>query len=412
MNYDEIVSKLKANNQEHIIKAYDRADEKTKEILMEQIKRIDFKQVADLFKKTKEETNFSDDVIDPIEYVDKEKISEEEYNKYLSLGEEAIKAGKYSVVTMAGGQGTRLGHTGPKGTYDIGLDSHKSIFEILIDSIKDDCKKYNVTIPWYIMTGKENNDDTIKFFEDNNYFGYDKSYIKFFQQGKLPMCDESGKILINEKGIIKEAADGHGGIFQSMKKNGIVDDMKARGIEWAFIGPVDNVLVKMVDPVLLGVMINNKVLAGGKSTVKANASEKVGVFCKRNGKPGVIEYTEISKEMAERVNEKGELVFAESHLNCNMFNVKTIEEVAEKNLPYHIAHKKASYIDENGNLIVPEKPNAYKFESFIFDAFDMLDDMAILRVKREEEFAPVKNAEGTDSPETARKLYEDFYNIK
>lgn len=412
MNYDEIVSKLKANNQEHIIKAYDRADEKTKEILMEQIKRIDFKQVADLFKKTKEETNFSDDVIDPIEYVDKEKISEEEYNKYLSLGEEAIKAGKYSVVTMAGGQGTRLGHTGPKGTYDIGLDSHKSIFEILIDSIKDDCKKYNVTIPWYIMTGKENNDDTIKFFEDNNYFGYDKSYIKFFQQGKLPMCDESGKILINEKGIIKEAADGHGGIFQSMKKNGIVDDMKARGIEWAFIGPVDNVLVKMVDPVLLGVMINNKVLAGGKSTVKANASEKVGVFCKRNGKPGVIEYTEISKEMAERVNEKGELVFAESHLNCNMFNVKTIEEVAEKNLPYHIAHKKASYIDENGNLIVPEKPNAYKFESFIFDAFDMLDDMAILRVKRKEEFAPVKNAEGTDSPETARKLYEDFYNIK
>lgn len=412
MDYDEIVSKLKANNQEHIIKAYERANGETKEILMEQIKRINFKQVADLFKKTKEETNFNNDEINPIAYVDKEKISEEEYNKYLSLGEEAIKSGKYSVVTMAGGQGTRLGHTGPKGTYDIGLDSHKSIFEILIDSIKEDCKKYNVTIPWYIMTGRENNDDTIKFFEDHNYFGYDKNYIKFFQQGKLPMCDENGKILINEKGIIKEAADGHGGIFQSMKINGITDDMKSRGVEWAFIGPVDNVLVKMVDPILLGIMIHNKVLAGGKSTVKANASEKVGVFCKRNGKPGVVEYTEISKEMAERVNEKGELVFAESHLNCNMFNVKTIEEVANKNLPYHIAHKKASYIDENGNLIVPEKANAYKFESFIFDAFDMLDDMSILRVKREEEFAPVKNAEGTDSPETARKLYKDFYNIK
>lgn len=412
MDYDEIVSKLKANNQEHIIKAYERANGETKEILMEQIKRINFKQVADLFKKTKEETNFNNDEINPIAYVDKEKISEEEYNKYLSLGEEAIKSGKYSVVTMAGGQGTRLGHTGPKGTYDIGLDSHKSIFEILIDSIKEDCKKYNVTIPWYIMTGRENNDDTIKFFEDHDYFGYDKNYIKFFQQGKLPMCDENGKILINEKGIIKEAADGHGGIFQSMKINGITDDMKSRGVEWAFIGPVDNVLVKMVDPILLGIMIHNKVLAGGKSTVKANASEKVGVFCKRNGKPGVVEYTEISKEMAERVNEKGELVFAESHLNCNMFNVKTIEEVANKNLPYHIAHKKASYIDENGNLIVPEKANAYKFESFIFDAFDMLDDMSILRVKREEEFAPVKNAEGTDSPETARKLYKDFYNIK
>jgi len=168
----------------------------------------------------------------------------------------------------------------------------------------------------------------------------------------------------------------------------------------------------MVDPILLGIMIDKKVLAGGKSVVKANAAEKVGVFCKRNGKPGVVEYTEISKEMSERVDENGELVFGESHLNCNLFSRSAIEEIANKNLPYHIAHKKASYLDENGNLVVPEKPNAYKFESFIFDAFDMLDDMAILRVKREEEFAPVKNAEGTDSPETARQLYKEFYNIK
>ena len=215
-----------------------------------------------------------------------------------------------------------------------------------------------------------------------------------------------------ENGIIKEASDGHGGIFQSMKKNNITADMEKRGVKWAFIGPVDNVLVKMVDPVLLGVMIDKNVSAGGKSVVKANPSEKVGVFCKRNGKPGVVEYTEISKEMAERTDTNGELVFGESHINCNMFSVKAIEDVANKNLPYHVAHKKASYLDENGNLVVPDKPNAYKFESFIFDAFDMLDDMAILRVKREDEFAPVKNAEGTDSPETARALYKKFYNIK
>lgn len=409
MNIDELENKLKSANQMQIMSAYNRADEDTKKELINQVERIDFSQIADLYETTKHEVNFNNDVIEAIPYIDREKLSEDELNKYLKLGEDEIKAGRYSVVTMAGGQGTRLGHKGPKGTFDIGLNSHKSIFEILIDSLKSDNEKYGVTIPWYIMTSKENNEDTVKFFESNNYFGYDKDAIMFFQQGKLPMVDESGKILINEKGIIKEASDGHGGIFQSMKRNGVTDDMNKKGVKWAFVGPVDNVLVKMVDPVLLGIMIDQNVPAGGKSTVKANPAEKVGVFCKRNGKPGVVEYTEISKEMAERIDEKGELVFGESHINCNMFSVKAIEEVANKNLPYHIAHKKASYIDGNGNLVVPEKPNAYKFESFIFDAFDMLDDMAILRVKREEEFAPVKNAEGTDSPETARKLYEDYY---
>ena len=412
MEYNKIKAKLEKSNQAQLLKAYDRADDMIKKKLEEQFERIDFEKVNELYEITKNEINFNNDVIEPIPYIEKSKLSGQEYDKYMKLGEDEIKKGKYSVVIMAGGQGTRLGHSGPKGTFDIGLDSHKSIFEILADNLKEENKKYNVSIPWYIMTSKENNDQTVAFFEENNYFGYDKNDIVFFKQGKLPMCDENGKILIDENGIIKEAADGHGGIFQSMKNNGINEDMKKRGIEWAFIGPVDNVLVKMVDPILLGIMIDKKVLAGGKSTVKANPSEKVGVFCKRNGKPGVVEYTEITTEMAERTDKNGELVFGESHINCNLFNIKAIEEVANKNLPYHIAHKKASYLDENGNLVVPTKPNAYKFESFIFDAFDMLDDMAILRVKREEEFAPVKNAEGTDSPETARELYINYYKNK
>lgn len=411
MSYEEAKAKLQAQNQEQVLSNYSRLDESTQKELREQISKIDFKQFNKLYDSTKEEVSFENDVIEPISYIEESKISKEELNKYLTLGENAIKNGEYSVVTMAGGQGTRLGHSGPKGTFDIGLDSHKSIFEILVDNLKSANEKYNVIVPWYIMTSKENDAQTQEFFEKNNYFGYDKNSIKFFQQGKLPMCNEQGKILVNEQGIIKEASDGHGGIFQSMKRNNITTDMEKRGVKWAFIGPVDNVLVKMVDPILLGVMIDKNVSAGGKSVVKANPSEKVGVFCKRNGKPGVVEYTEISKEMAEKTDANGELVFGESHINCNMFSVKAIEEVANKNLPYHIAHKKASYLDENGNLVVPDKPNAYKFESFIFDAFDMLDDMAILRVKREEEFAPVKNAEGTDSPETARALYKKF-NMK
>jgi UDP-N-acetylglucosamine/UDP-N-acetylgalactosamine diphosphorylase len=412
MSYEEMNTKVKKYNQQQILANYEKIGETAKQELAEQIEKIDFEKINNLYEKTKHEVSFENDVIEPISYIEKSKLTDEEFNKYNTLGENAIKNGKYAIVTMAGGQGTRLGHTGPKGTFDIGLDSHKSIFEILADSIKEESKKYNVNIPWYIMTSKENNEQTEEFFKQNNYFGINKDFIKFFEQGKLPMCDEQGKILVNEKGIIKEASDGHGGIFQSMKNGNVTTDMKNKGIEWAFIGPVDNVLVKMVDPVLLGVMIDKKVQAGGKSVVKANPSEKVGVFCKRNGKPGVVEYTEISKEMAEQVDQNGELVFGESHINCNLFSVNAINEIANKNLPYHIAHKKASYLDENGNLIVPEKPNAYKFESFIFDAFDMLDDMAILRVKREEEFAPVKNAEGTDSPETARELYKKFYNIK
>ena len=409
--YQRALEILKKYNQEHLLNNYDNLSDDKKEKLLDQILTIDFDQITKLYEQTKIQVSFANDKIEPIDFVDKSALSEEELKQYNDLGDNAIKQGKYAVVTMAGGQGTRLGHNGPKGTFMLGLENDKSIFEILIDTLKESNNKYGVIIPWYIMTSRENNEQTENFFKENNYFGYDKNAITFFKQGELPMCSEEGKLLIDENGLIKEAADGHGGIFESMSRNGIIDDMLQKGIEWAFIGPVDNVLVKMVDPTLLGVALDRNVLAAGKSVVNANSKEKVGVFCKRNGKPGVVEYTEITDDLAEATDENGNLVFAESHINCNLFNVNAIKEVSSKKLPYHSAHKKAKYINENGELVVPEKPNAYKFESFIFDAFDMLDDMAILRVKREEEFAPVKNAEGNDSPETARKLYKDFYNL-
>lgn len=171
------------------------------------------------------------------------------------------------------------------------------------------------------------------------------------------------------------------------------------------------VYVKMVDPVLMGIAIQKHVTAAGKSVVKSNPGEKVGVFCKKNGRPSVVEYTEIPKEMAEAKDERGELIYGESHILCNLFNIDAVERMGTKPLPYHSAFKKATYIDKNGNKVVPDGPNAYKFEAFLFDAFGELDDMAILRVKREEEFAPVKNASGVDSPETARELYRKFYQL-
>ena len=404
--------KVKKYGQDHLLSQYNKLTEEKKAQLLNEILTLDFQQIEELYKRINTTVDFNNSKIEPINYTDKSSLSEQELKKYEEIGLKQIKEGKLAVVTMAGGQGTRLGHNGPKGTFDIGLESHKPIFEILCDTLKNAQKKYGIYVTWYIMTSAENNGDTVKFFEEHNYFGYPKDKVIFFIQGKLPMINPNGKILIGKDGLIKQAADGHGGIFLSMKKNGIIYDMKTRGVEWVFIGGVDNVLVNMVDPVLLGLATDKKMLAAGKSVVKANPQEKVGVFCKRNGKPSVVEYSEISPEMAEATDKNGELIYGESHILCNLFNIEAIEKISKNTLPYHSAFKKAEYIDENGNLISSDKPNAYKFEAFLFDAFETLNDMAILRVKREEEFAPVKNAEGEDSPETARKLYKEFHKIK
>ncbi len=410
---EEIKFILKKYNQEHLLNGYDKLDENKKKQLLHQLNLIDFELIKSLYNKTKEEIINEKDEITPMAYLDKYKLNED-YKKYENIGKKAIKEGKLAAVTMAGGQGTRLGHTGPKGTYDIGLDSHKSLFELLCDGLKQEGEKYGVTIPWFIMTSRENNEETIEFFEKHKFFGYQKDKnIFFFKQGELPMIDTEGKILIDENGLVKMAADGHGGIYEALVKNGMTKKMKELGIEWVFIGGVDNCLVKMVDPVLMGVAIDKNVTVACKSVVKANPHEKVGVFCKRNGKPNVIEYSEITDEMAEATDENGELLYGESHILCNLFNVNAIERMGETPLPYHSAFKKAKYIDKDGNLVIPDSPNAYKFEAFLFDAFGVVDEMAVLRVKREEEFAPVKNADkaGVDCPKTARELYKKFYNL-
>lgn len=409
---NEVTWKLKKYGQEHLLNGYNKLSETKQKKLLEQLNRIDFNLINRLYENTKKEIDLGNSKIEPIEYYDKYKLNEE-YKELETIGERAIREGQLAVVTMAGGQGTRLGHSGPKGTYDIGLESHKSLFELLSDSIKESEKKYNVSIPWFIMTSEENNSETVEFFEKNKFFGFEKNKtIYFFTQGQLPMVDTEGKILIGEDGLVKEAADGHGGIFESLVKSKMTDEMKKLGIKWVFVGGVDNCLAKMVDPVFIGIGIKKNVTAVGKSIVKANPQEKVGVFCKKDGKPYVIEYSEISKEMAEEVDENGELRFGESHILCNLFSLESIERMGKMPLPYHSAFKKATYIDKDGNLVVPTSPNAYKFEAFLFDAFGELDNMIVLRGKREEEFAPVKNMDGVDSPETARELYKNFYHTK
>lgn len=283
------------------------------------------------------------------------------------------------------------------------------MFEIIVDTLKRANNKYNVTIPWYVMTSKENNEDTVKFLKEKNYFGYPEEYIFIFEQEELPLLNEQGKLLIGENNLIKEASNGNGGIFNSMLKKGVIKDMEKRGIEWVFIGSVDNVLVKYVDVLLLGLTAGAGNEIGTRTVLKRSPDERVGVFCKQNNKIKVIEYTELPKDIAGITDDDGELVFGESHIMCNLFSLNAIKRASTKELEYHIAFKKSNYLNEQKKLIEPEEPNAYKFEQFIFDSFKLFDNISILRGKREEDFAPVKNKDGEDSPETAKKLYENYW---
>lgn len=407
----EVIAILKEYGQEHIIKFLENLNPQEKEELENQILKIDFHQLTELYENAKKPVEIKENKIEKIDYIDKQKMNIIQREELADLGGSIVSSGKYAVVTMAGGQGSRLEHPGPKGTFRLDVyGKGKYLFEILVDNLKEANKRYQTTIPWYIMTSKENHDETYQFLEKNNYFGYDKNYVTLFMQGELPLVSLDGKLLIGKNKLVKLASDGNGGTFASLRLSGALADMKERGIEWVFIGSVDNVLLKMVDTVLLGFAIDKGVQIASKSIVKANPHEKVGVFCKMNGHPKVIEYSELPEKMAEEIDDDGELRYGESHVMCNLFTIDAIEEISKQPLIYHSAIKKNSYLDENGKEVVPTEKNCYKFEAFIFDAFTFFDDIAILRGKREEDFAPVKNKEGVDSPKTAKELYEKYWN--
>lgn len=401
---------LEKYNQQHILEYLKLLTEEEKNELEKQILKIDFEQLKDLYESTRNQPQIEEKKIEHIPYIDKEKLSNDTKQELEKVGGKIIASGAYAVLTMAGGQGTRLGHIGPKGSYAVNTQNGtKYLFEIIIDTLKRAKEKYGVTIPWYIMTSKENNDETLNFLEEHNYFGYDKTKVTLFIQGELPLVDTKGKIILDKNKKIKEAANGNGGIYAAVKNSGLLDKMKRDGVEWIFISNVDNILSNFVDPILLGLTIkeNNKIAA--KSVAKNDPYEKAGVFCKMNNKAKVIEYIDLPSEMAEQRDKNGELVYGELNISTYLYNRSAFEELAQFKLPYHAAFKKSSYLDITGKVVEPEEPNIYKFEAFIFDAFVKYDNITILRVKREEEFAPVKNRTGVDSPETATKLYNEFY---
>lgn len=397
---------LKKYEQNHIISWMNKLNEEERNKLSEQILQLNIEQVMDLYKNLNKTFEMGNKKIEKISAIDIDKLSEEDFIKYKNIGANFIKKGEYAVITMAGGQGTRLGHTGPKGTFKINVNNgEKYLFQIIVESLQKSNEKYNVIIPWYIMTSDENNEQTVEFLEANNYFGYPKEKVQFFKQGKAPLISTKGELLIGKDKLIKEASDGNGSIYKSLKVNGMIEKMKNNNIKWVFVGGVDNILLKIVDPLLLGITVSQNNQIASKSVIKTNPKERAGVFCKIDGRPGIIEYSELPEEMSEEVDEYGDFVYGDVNILSHLYSVDALEELADKVLPYHIAEKTSEYLDENGNLIKPDYKNVYKFESFIFDAFSNYNDMSILRVRREEEFAPIKNKEGNDSPETAIRLY-------
>ena len=402
----ETIEILEKYNQRNIIEHMQKLDNKDKEKIIEQVKNINLEEMMSLYRNAQIKKEKRKIEVKPLKTIVAKAVDKDLKNEYIQIGKKILEQNKFAVVTMAGGQGTRLGHNGPKGSFKIDIEPKgKYLFEIIIDQLIQANKTYNIQIPYYIMTSEENNDETIAFFEKMNYFGYSREAVKFFKQAENPLINNAGKLLIGENNLIKFASNGNGEIYKSMIRKGIVEDMKKKNAEWVLITGIDNILVKIVDPLLIGATVKQGNLIASKSVIKSTPKESGGVFAKANGKPGIIEYVEISEETASQKDINGEFVFGDMNIVNHLFNVKALDIIDSRPLPYHTAVKQCEYKDENGDLI---KEKVYKFEKFIFDGFVYFDDMTILRVQREEEFAPIKNKEGVDSPQTAKKMYEDY----
>jgi len=390
---------LKKYKQEHLLDYFDKLNDKEKSILESEIESIDFDLIQKITTlKADELKNLQ--IIEPLVAT---KLNEVDSANCFEIGLDAIKSGEVSVVLMAGGQGTRLGHNGPKGTFDIGLPSRKSLFNLQCDKLSSLYKLTDVYIKWYIMTSEDNHLDTIEHFKSNDYFGYSKEHIIFFKQDRLPLILENGSIALKSKCELNLAANGNGGVFSSLESNGLLDEMTKSGVKWVFLYGVDNAIAKVADPTFIGFTIQSGKPIASKSVDKAYAEEKVGVICYRDKHPDIVEYSELDDDLRYAKDDSGLLLYRNGNILSHVFSLEFLKDSVTQSIPYHKAHKKVNHM-VSGELHEALEPNGYKFELFIFDMFKYANDMAVLSVKREEEFSPVKNKEGKDSPFTAKSL--------
>lgn len=328
----------------------------------------------------------------------------EKRDAFEEKGLQAVKECKVGAILLAGGQGTRLGFDKAKGMYNIGVTKDLYIFEQLIENLKKVTTKAETWVPLYIMTSDKNDAQTREFFEEHDFFGYNKDFVKFFVQEMVPAVDFDGNVLMEAEDSLAMSPNGNGGWFSSLIKAGLGEDLKEKGVEWLNVFAVDNVLQQIADPVFVGATIDSGRVSGAKVVRKVDPYERVGALCLEDGKPSIIEYYELTPEMAEAKSETGSLLYGFGVILNYLFRVDKLLEIANKQMPLHIVEKKVPYLDEQGVLQKPESPNAYKFETLILDMVYLMDDCLSFEVDREKEFAPVKNATGVDSVESAREL--------
>lgn len=403
--YRSVVKLLRKYNQEQVLAFYNTLPKEEKELLLDQVLNIDFEKLISLYNEFEKDVSYTDAVITPLEHVEETKLSSYIKSKYIKKGEEIIENGGLAVITLAGGQGTRLGLSLPKGFFEVETNPKKSLFQIQCETLQMANIKYNTVIHWYIMTSPDNDSITKVYFEDKKYFGYGKENVTFFKQDTLPVLDFNSKLILDKAYKVKEVSNGNGDVFSSLQRYGLIEDMEKKGIKYVFIGGIDNILLKTVDPLFIGLCDIGNCKVASKTITKNENEKDEWVFARRDGKPSIVSSKRITKEMEDKKDENGKYLYKEINILAHLFSIDSLKLCANIDLPYHLAEKKNDYLNDEGVKIMPKSPNTYKYEQFIFDVFPYFDNILLLSVKREREFAPIKSFTGIHTPERALELY-------
>lgn len=403
MQYQEASEILAQHGQSQILRFWDSLKEEDKECLLKQISDLDFNSIAKmrnlLEQRDVEARSPQTGEMTPAPVSE---LHGEAHDAAARIGSFEIRNGRVAAIVVAGGQGSRLGYDGPKGCYPIGPVSNAPLFYFHARKLLGLGKEWGSTIPLYVMTSQTNDAETRKFFKDNAYFGLNPNDVFFFSQRMWPALTPEGEIILEEPARIFLSPDGHGGTLTALDKSGALADMKKRGITTVFYFQVDNPLVEVADPAFIGFHLQNLADISIKVCAKRSPEEGLGVAVERDGKIEIVEYTEFTAEQKNERTPSGELRYKYGSVAIHVFSTAFLEREAKAGLPIHLAFKKVPYCDDNGKTVAPSKPNAYKFEKFIFDTLADSKATCCLAFDRADEFAPVKNAEGNDSPATCK----------
>lgn len=402
-----LIAAFQQAGQGHVFAFYDQLSPEQQADLLADAAEIDLAEISQL-NRTLVQGNaaagidLSDLAPAPYEALPKNGGDAAAWSEAKRLGEEALRAGRVAAFVVAGGQGTRLGYDGPKGTYPVTPVCKKTLFQVFAEKIRAAGLRYGRPVHWFIMTSHLNHAATEEFFCDHGFFGLAKTQVHFFRQGRMPAVGLDGRILLEEKHRIAMSPDGHGGSLRALQRSGAVDLMAREGIEILSYFQVDNPLVRFIDPAFVGWHLKNRSEMSSKMVPKAYAGEKVGHFCAQRGKTVVIEYSDLPQPRQQETDAAGRLRFLAGSIAIHLLDRDFIRRMATglDALPFHRADKKIPCLDAAGLPQKPEKPNGVKFELFVFDALPFAKNPVIIETDRADDFSPVKNAEGLDSPRT------------